>query len=110
MTKGTIDYASSCFKYKIPTPMCGEPTHKSLKRLKLELQANASSVETDLRGGNHGYLGLALTDQEHALIPNTQPFIVPNYPLPLVILANTMQIQALELKEQHEEEKRLCLE
>jgi hypothetical protein len=110
MTIGTIDYASSYFKYKTPTPIRGEPTHKSLKRLKLELQANASSVETDLGGGNHGYLGLVLTDEEYALIPNTQPFIAPNYPPPLVIPANTTQIQALELKEQHEEEKRLYLE
>ena len=70
MAIGTIDYASLYFKYKTPTPIHGEPTHKSLKRLKLELQANASSVETDLGRGNHGYLGLALTDQEHALIPN----------------------------------------
>ena len=110
MTIGTIDYASSYFKYKTPTPIRGEPTHKSLKRLKLELQANASSVETDLGGGNHGYLGLVLTDQEYAIIPNTQPFIAPQYPQPLVITANAAQIQALQLKEQHEEQKRIYLE
>ena len=110
MTIGTIDYASSYFKYKTPTPIRGEPTHKSLKRLKLELQANASSVETDLGGRNYGYLGLVLTNEEYALIPNIQPFIASNYPPPLVIPANTSQIQALELKEQHEEEKRLYLE
>ena len=89
MTIGTIDYASSYFKYKTPTPIHGEPTHKSLKRLKLELQANASSVKIDLGGGNHSYLGLVLTDEEYVLIPNTQPFIAPNYPPPLVIPANT---------------------
>ena len=51
-----------------------------------------------------------LTDEEYALIPNTQPFIAPNYPPLLVILANATQIQVLELKEQYEEEKRLYLE
>ena len=71
MTIGTIDYASSYFKYKMPTPIRGEPTHKLLKRLKLELQSNASSIETDLGGGNHGYLGLVLTEEEYATIPNT---------------------------------------
>ena len=76
----------------------------------MELQANASSVETDLGGRNHGYLGLVLTNAEYALIPNTQPFIAPNYPSPLVIPAMATQIQALELKEQHEENKRLYLE
>ena len=110
MTLGIIDYASSYFKYKTPTPIRGEPTHKSLKRLKLELQANASSVETDLGGGNHGYLGLVLTDAEYAAVPNTQPFVAPTYPPPLVIPTNVTQIQALELKETHEEQKRLYLE
>ena len=110
MTIGSIDYASSYFKYKTPTPIRGEPTHKSIKRLKLELQANASSVETDLGGGNYGYLGLVLTDAEYAAIPNTQPFVAPNYPPPLVIPATATQIQALELKEEHEEAKRLYLE
>ena len=51
----------------------------------MELQANASSVETDLEGGNHRYLGLVLTDQEYATIPHTAPFILPNYPLPCQI-------------------------
>ena len=110
MTIGTIDYASSYFKYKTPTPIRGELTHKSLKRLKLELQSNASSVETDLGGGNHGYLGLVLTDEEYATIPNTQPFVAPNYPPTLVIPPMSTQIQAIELKEQHNEAKRLYLE
>ena len=64
MAIGTIDYASSYFKYKTPTPMHRELTHKSLKRLKLDLQVNASLVEIDLGGGNHSYLGLVLTDQK----------------------------------------------
>lgn len=110
MSIGTIDYASSYFKYKTPTPMRGEPTNKALKRLKIELQANASSIETDLGGGNHGHLGLVLTDEEYATMQNATPFIPPNYPPPLVIPANSSPIQALELKETRKEEKRLYLE
>ena len=110
MALGTIDYASSYFKYKTPTPIRGEPTHKSLKRLKMELQANASSVETDLGGGNHGYLGLVLTDQEYATIPHTAPFIPPNYPPALNIPTDATPIQALQLKDEHQEAKRLYLE
>ena len=85
MTFGTIDYASLYFKYKTLTPIQGELMHKSLKRLKLELQVNVSSVETDLGEGNYGYLGLVLTDEEYVSIPNTEPFIAPNYLPPLVI-------------------------
>ena len=110
MKLGIIDYASSYFKYKTPTPIRGEPTHKSLKRLKLELQANASSVETDLGGGNHGYLGLILTDQEYATIPHTAPFVPPTYPAALNIPSDATQIQALQLKDEHQEAKRLYLE
>ena len=71
MAPGTIDYASSYFKHKTPTPIRGEPTHKSLKRLQTESQANASSVETYLGGGNHGYLWLVKIEAENAEIPNS---------------------------------------
>ena len=50
MTTLNIDYATSYFKYKRPIPIQGAPSNKSLKRLKAELRANASSVETDLGG------------------------------------------------------------
>ena len=51
MEPGAIDYAFPYFKYKISTPIRGEPTNKTLKRLQMELQANVSSVETDLGKG-----------------------------------------------------------
>ena len=50
MINGNIDYATLYFKYRIPNPINGEPTDKSLKRLKTELRANASSMDTDLGG------------------------------------------------------------
>ena len=110
MTLGTIDYVSSYFKYKTPTPIREEPTHKTLKRLKMELQANASSVETDLGGGNYRYLGLVLTDQEYTTIPYTAPFIPPNYPPALNIPTKAKPIQVLQLKDEYREAKRLYLE
>jgi len=99
MSLGTVDYQSSYFKYKTPTPIRGLPTYNALKRLKTELQANASSVETDLGGGNHGYLGLVLTDKEYNSIPDTQPFEPPIYSPPLVIPATATAIEALQIKE-----------
>ena len=80
MKLGAIDYAAAYFKYKTPTPIRGQPNNKSLKRLQTELQASGSSVDTDLGGGNHGYPGLLKSDEEYALIPNTQPFVAPTYP------------------------------
>jgi len=110
MCLGAIDYASSYFKYKTPTPIRGVPTHKTIKRLKLELRANGSSVETDLGGGNHGYLGLLCTDEEYAEIPHAQPFVPPNYPGPLTIPSTATAMQAMQLREDHREAKRLYFE
>ena len=110
MKIGSVDYAASYFKYKTATPIRGEPTNKVLKRLKLELQANASSVETDLAGGDNGYLGLVLTDQEYASIAGTRLFGPPMYPGLLDIPDNVTSIQVLNLKDQHSEERCLYLE
>ena len=59
-----VDYARLYFKYLVPTPIIGEPAQYTLKQLKHDLRANASSVDTDLGGGDHGYLGLYLSDVE----------------------------------------------
>ena len=100
MTLGAIDYATSFFKYKTPTPIHGAPTNKTLKRLKAELRANASSVESELGGGDHGYLGLVLTNMEYASIqPTPTPFLAPVYPAALNIVAGTDPVVALSMKE-----------
>ena len=104
MTTGAVNYAAPYFKYKTLTPIQGAPTNKTLKRLKQELRANASSVESDLGGGNHGFLSLVLTDAEYTLISNT-PFVAPAYPAALNIPTGTDQIDALNLREQHKEAK-----
>ena len=48
MDIGTIDYTVPYFKYKTLIPIRRVPTYKVLKRLKLDLQANTSSIEIDL--------------------------------------------------------------
>ena len=105
MKLGTVDYVSSYFKYKTPKHITGLPTHKSLKRFKKELQANTISIESDLGGGNHGYLGLLLIDEECATIPIPQIFLHPTYQPPLEIPETATAIQALHLKETHAEAK-----
>ena len=109
MTTGTVDYAASYFKYKTPTPIIGTPTNKTLKRLKQELRANAASVESDLGGGDHGYLGLILTDVEYAFVSN-DAFVAPNYPDPLTIPAGTNPVAALTIRERYKEDKKAYYE
>ena len=105
MPLGAVDYTASYFKYKTPTVIHGTPDNKSLKRLKAELRANASSVESDLGGGNHGYLGLVLSDEEYATIEGTAPFVAPEYPDPLTIPAGASQVEAFELREKYKDAK-----
>ena len=105
MTTGAVDYTALFFKYKTPTSIQSTPINKTLKRLKQELLANASSVITDQGGRDHGYLGLVLTDAEYALISPT-PFDAPEYPEALTIPPGTDQIKNLNLREQHKEGRR----
>ena len=65
-----VDYATTYFKFPVPSPINGKPTNKTLKRLNTELRANRSSIDTDLGEGGHGYLGLILANQEYLRINN----------------------------------------
>ena len=96
MTSGNIEYARVYFKYSTPTPIRGEATNKSLKRLKTELRAKTSSIDINLDVGDHGYLGLILTDVAYARITATsQSFISPNFPGPLVIAPTLTALQQI---------------
>ena len=64
-----IDYVTTYFPHKTLTLVRGEPTFNDFKRIKTELRANASSMESDLGGGDHGYLFMVLNDAEYLLIP-----------------------------------------
>ena len=60
-----INYTATYFIYPSPTPVYGKPTKKLFKRLKTELCANTSSVDTELEGCYHCYLGLIISDAEY---------------------------------------------
>ena len=99
-----VNYVTLYFKYPVPTPIIGEPTQNTLKQLKHKLRANASSVETNLGGGDHGYLGLCLSDVEYARINlNPTPFVSPACPGPLQIDAIATAVEAVYAKERHHE-------
>ena len=48
----------------------GVPTYKALKRLKIELQSNTSSIEASLGRRNYRCLDLVLIDKEYVSVPN----------------------------------------
>ena len=55
-------------------------------------------------GGDHGYLGLVLTDAKYETFKAT-PFVPPIYPATLTIPTGTDQVQALNLWEIHKDAK-----
>ena len=84
----------------MPSPINGEPKNKLLKQLKTKLRANSNIVETDLDDGDHGYLGLLLTNAEYAHTnPTPDPFVAPDLPTALAIGPNLMAVEAVSEKE-----------
>jgi hypothetical protein len=78
---------------KKPIKFAGLPMFETLKELKQDLKANASSIASSLGGGQHGYLGAVLDTQTYAIIVGNdatgapQLFIIPTFPeiLPVVL-------------------------
>ena len=103
MSDRHVDYASAYFPFREPTKIVGEPSYRTLTQLRKELHANASSVDSELGGGNHGYLGLATHDANY---PGTTAFVAPNYPPELIIPNTASDMQAMNLREQHKEKIR----
>lgn len=66
---------------KTPTKIEGMPSYASLKDLKSDLIENAASIESTRGGGNHGLLGLLITDADYAIdVDANHPFVRPANP------------------------------
>ena len=87
------NYRETLFEYPDLSSMHGEPTYETLRVLTNQLKANARSVHTTLGGGQHGHLGLVLTQAQYAILSPT-PYIrqprpprleIPAYQLPHVV-------------------------
>ena len=67
--------------------------------MKLKLQANISSRETNLEDTNHRCLDLILIDAEHNCVNRTVVFILPTYSRPLLVLSPAITIKDLQIKD-----------
>ena len=76
-----IDYKNNQFEYPELTQIIGEPTTSSLIVILKEVRANASSVQSDLGGGEDGHLGLVCSNEVYEdLVPMVIPYIRPDNP------------------------------
>ena len=99
-----LDYAVTYFEFPVLDKIHGEPNYESLKKLKKQLKANAQSVPSTLGGGNHGLLGLVLTQAEYARVSNDQ-FNIPLRPGALLIPPFTANHETIRLQGEHEQAK-----
>ena len=107
MTKVDIDYKNNYFEHPELARIPGEPETKELITLQRQIRANAFTVHTVLGGCHHGHLGLVCIAQTYATIPNTEPYVRPNAPGPLVPIPGATQFQIQQQCDQHAEETRL---
>lgn len=88
----------------------GEPTYKSIKEVEKCIITNASSIESELGGGQHGLLGLVISPERyltitgHEFIPHENPGALPTFP------PNPTQPQIAQANATHKEQLRLWRE
>ena len=109
MTSTNINYVETYFEYPTLTRIHGAPTYDTLKTLKDQLKANATSVTSDLGGGNHGHLGLVLDAPEYVNV-SVVLYVRPLHPGNLTIPPGTAQHEATRLRNDHKEAIRLFRE
>ena len=76
------DYKTTYFEYKELNEVHGQPTVDNLLTLFRQLKRNAQCISCSLSGGQLGYLGLLLTSEAYAQIPNAAEFVRPTDPGP----------------------------
>ena len=96
-----VDYINTAFEFPELTKIHDIPTYKLLKKVKDELKTNASKVQCDLDGGNHGHLGLLLSDTDYQNV-SSKAYVQPKHPGEFSSTENTQYKLSME-REDHKE-------
>ena len=86
------------FPFPVTPKIIGEPNFESLREVQRKLSNNAGSIQTNLGGGQHGYLALTVRPDIYFGLTG-QVFAPPNDPGPYPIIppgATNAQINAIE--------------
>jgi hypothetical protein len=68
------------FQHPVLTKIHGKPVYDSVRFLADVVKANAANVPTTLGEVEYGHLGLVLSDQRYAALPNSLPWVTPVNP------------------------------
>ena len=85
-TTYTVDAITESFPNPSTPKIEGQPTFKTIKEVEKLLDTNAASVQSELGGGTHGYLGLLLRSDKfnavtgHNFNAHVNPGVLPTFP------------------------------
>jgi hypothetical protein len=95
----TVETIYTAFNNKA-TKIVGTPNIDTLRALRNQLKSNAANLQSNVGGGNHGDLGLILSNAAYAIVAPTTPYVRSVNPGPLPIFPNgggtAAQIAAIE--------------
>ena len=100
----TVESVTESFPNSSIDEIIGEPTYATIKKVERALIENASSIQSELGGGQHGYLGLVLRPAKYltitgnAFAPHNNPGVVPIFP------PNATQFQIAQANATHKEQ------
>ena len=91
------------------TKIHGQPTSHDLTNLEKEIIAILANIPTTLGGGNHGHLGLVMTQAAYAAMvpPPGEVFVLPDPPEPLNFQGNATAGTVALARAVHEDEMNL---
>ena len=92
-----IDYKNNQFEYPKVTWIINEPSIATLIVILKEIRADASSVQSDLGGGEDGHLGLVCTPEFY------QPYVQPENPGRLQLEAGLIQYAITQARDEYAE-------
>ena len=101
MTSTTVNKIAECFTFPTFARIGGQPTHKIINKVNCYLNANTASVQSDLGGGAHGHLALAIIPAILDTLSATLVVIPLNPGLTPEIPANSTAAQIKSIRLDH---------
>ena len=91
MSISMVNYQETFFLEPAFTRILDIPTYHALHQMKLEMNINALSVYSNLRGVTHVHLGILMTNTNYATLSSVA-YVRPMHPIILQIPSNATRV------------------